>query len=169
MSSTLDWANLFEEEAPRLMRFLRRFGPRISAEDISQDAFAKLISAHASKEDAISSPRAYLIATARNLALNDLRRLARSKTESAGNIDDLIPADAVDAETRLIDQENAKAVSDAFDGLEPHLRDALIFYIVEGMTQPVVAKKLGVSRRTVQRYIETGLAQLTLALTDPDV
>lgn len=26
MTNTLDWAILFEEEAPRLMRFLRRFG-----------------------------------------------------------------------------------------------------------------------------------------------
>ena len=55
MSNTLDWAVLFEEEAPRLMRFLRRFGSRVSAEDVRQEAFAKLV---ATKED-IASPRAY--------------------------------------------------------------------------------------------------------------
>jgi DNA-directed RNA polymerase specialized sigma24 family protein len=61
MSSTLDWANLFEEEAPRLLRFLRRFGPRVSAEDIAQDAFTRLA---ASKAEDIASPRAYLTVTA---------------------------------------------------------------------------------------------------------
>lgn len=70
MTNTLDWALLFEEEAPRLKGFLRRFGARISPEDITQDAFTKLC---ASQEE-IAKPKAYLITTARNLALNDLRR-----------------------------------------------------------------------------------------------
>ncbi len=165
MSSTLDWANLFEEEAPRLMRFLRRFGPRVSAEDVTQDAFTKLYAAN--KED-IVSPRAYLTTTARNLALNDLRRQARSKTDTKADIEDIAPTWTTDPETHLIASEQAKAVSDAFDGLEPHLRDALLFYIVEGLSQPEVAKRMSVSRRTVQRYIETALGQLTLALSDPD-
>jgi len=165
MSSTLDWANLFEEEAPRLLRFLRRFGPKVSAEDVAQDAFTKLYAAN--KED-IVSPRAYLTTTARNLALNDLRRQARSKTDTKADIEDIAPAWTTDPETHLIASEQAKAVSDAFDGLEPHLRDALLFYIVEGLSQPEVAKRMSVSRRTVQRYIETALGQLTLALSDPD-
>ncbi|HRK63499.1 MAG TPA: sigma-70 family RNA polymerase sigma factor [Terricaulis sp.] len=165
MSSTLDWANLFEEEAPRLMRFLRRFGPRISAEDISQDAFAKLCAA---KTGEIANPQAYLMTTARNLALNDLRRQANHKTDPHAGIETLAPASAADPEADLIASEQASAAEAAFAALEPHLREALLLHIIEGLTQPEAARRLGVSRRTLQRYIETALAQLALALAEPD-
>jgi RNA polymerase sigma factor (sigma-70 family) len=165
MTNTLDWANLFEEEAPRLLRFLRRFGSRVSAEDVAQDAFAKLC---ASKTEDIASPRAYLITTARNLALNDIRRQANHKTDAYADIETIAPAAAPDPEAQLIAAEEASAAEAALAALEPHLRQALMLHIIEGLTQPEAAKRLGVSRRTVQRYIETALAQLALALIEPD-
>ncbi|PZO50713.1 MAG: RNA polymerase subunit sigma-24 [Alphaproteobacteria bacterium] len=165
MSSTLDWANLFEEEAPRLMRFLRRFGPRISPEDISQDAFAKLCAA---KTGEIANPQAYLMTTARNLALNDLRRQANHKTDASAGIETFAPASAADPEADLIASEQASAAEAALAALAPHLREALLLHIIEGLTQPEAAARLGVSRRTLQRYIETALAKLALALADPD-
>ena len=163
MSNTLDWTLLFEEEAPRLMRFLRRFGPRVSAEDIKQDAFAKL---YASKAEDIASPRAYLTATARNLALNDIRRQRNAATDAHADIDTIAPAYTADPEAQLIAAEDAAAASAALEALEPHMREALLLHLVEGLTQPQVAQRLGCSRRTVQRYIEAALSQLALALAD---
>jgi RNA polymerase sigma-70 factor (ECF subfamily) len=165
MSSTLDWANLFEEEAPRLMRFLRRFGPRISPEDISQDAFAKLCAA---KSEEIANPQAYLMTTARNLALNDLRRQTNHQTDARADIETLAPAAAPNPESELIAAEETSAAEAALAGLEPHLREALLLHIIEGLTQPEAAARLGVSRRTVQRYIEQALAEMALALAEPD-
>lgn len=165
MSSTLDWANLFEEEAPRLLRFLCRFGPRISAEDISQDAFAKLCAA---KTGEIANPQAYLMTTARNLALNDLRRQANHKTDAYAGIETLAPASTPDPEAELIASERASASEAALAALAPHLREALLLHIIEGLTQPEAAKRLGVSRRTLQRYIETALSEMALALAEPD-
>lgn len=166
MSSTLDWANLFEEEAPRLLRFLRRFGPRVSAEDIAQDAFTKLA---ASKVEDIASPRAYLTATARNLALNDIRRQTNSKTHAHADIETIAPAYTADPEAQLIAAEEAAAADDALNALAPHLKQALLLHLVEGLTQPEAAKRLGVSRRTVQRYITEAMAQLHLALADSEL
>ena len=163
MTNTLDWTVLFEEEAPRLMRFLRRFGPRVSAEDIKQDAFAKL---YASKAEDIASPRAYLTATARNLALNDIRRQRNAATDTCADIETIAPAYTADPETQLIAAEEAAAAAAALNALEPQLRDALLLHLVEGLTQPQVAARLGCSRRTVQRYIEAALSQLALALAD---
>ncbi len=163
MSNTLDWTLLFEEEAPRLMRFLRRFGPRVSAEDVRQEAFAKLYTA---KPEELASPRAYLLTTARNLALNDLRRQTNAKTDVHAAIENIAPAYSPDPEAQLIAAEQAAAASSALEALEPHLRDALLLHLVEGLTQPQVAARLGVSRRTAQRYIEAALSQLALALAD---
>jgi len=165
MSSTLDWANLFEEEAPRLMRFLRRFGPRISAEDISQDAFAKLCAANTEE---IANPQAYLMTTARNLALNDLRRQTNHKTDASAGIETFAPASEANPEAQLIAHEETSAAEAALAALEPHLREALMLHIIEGLTQPEAAARLGVSRRTLQRYIETALSQMALALAEPD-
>lgn len=165
MSNTLDWTLLFEEEAPRLMRFLRRFGPRVSAEDTAQEAFAKLVAA---KED-IASPRAYLTTTARNLALNDLRRQRNAATDTHADIETIAPAYTTDPEAQLIAAEDAAIADTALKALPPHLRDAILLHIVEGLTQPEVAQRLGCSRRTVQRYIEAALSQLALALTEPDI
>ena len=164
MTNTLDWAVLFEEEAPRLMRFLRRFGPRVSAEDTAQEAFAKLVAA----KDDIANPRAYLTATARNLALNDLRRQKNAGTDAHADIETIAPAYTADPEAQLIAAEQAAAAKAALEALEPRLRDALLLHLVEGLTQPEVAHCLGCSRRTVQRYIETALRQLALALSEPD-
>lgn len=164
MTNTLDWTVLFEEEGPRLLRFLRRFGPRVSAEDVRQEAFAKLV---ASNED-IASPRAYLTTTARNLALNDLRRQKNAATDAHAHIETIAPAYTADPEAQLIAAEEAAAAAAALEALEPRLRDALLLHLVEGLTQPEVAKRLGCSRRTVQRYIEAALRELALALTDPD-
>lgn len=165
MSNALDWTVLFEEEAPRLMRFLRRFGPRVSAEDVRQEAFAKLVAAN--RED-IASPRAYLTATARNLALNDLRRQKNAATDAHADIETIAPAYTADPESQLIASEEAAAASAAIDALEPRLREALLLHLVEGLTQPEVAARLGCSRRTVQRHITEALAQLHTRLADPD-
>ena len=142
MTNTLDWTLLFEEEGPRLLRFLRRFGPRVSAEDIKQDAFAKL---YASKSEDIASPRAYLTTTARNLALNDLRRQKNAATDAHADIDTIAPAYTADPETQLIAAEEAAAAAAALEALDPRLRDALLLHLVEGLTQPQVADRLGVS------------------------
>jgi RNA polymerase sigma factor (sigma-70 family) len=166
MSSTLDWANIFEEEAPRLLRFLRRFGPRVSPEDIAQDAFAKLVS---TKAEEIASPRAYLITTARNLALNDLRRQNNAATDTHADIETIAPAYTADPETQLIASEEASAAANALDALDAHLRECLLLHLVEGLTQFEVADRLGISRRTVQRHITQALAQLHLALADPEL
>jgi RNA polymerase sigma factor (sigma-70 family) len=165
MSSTLDWANLFEEEAPRLIRFLRRFGPRVSAEDIAQDAFVKLVDSQA---DNITSPRAYLTATARNLALNDIRRQTNSKTDACADIDAIAADHTADPEAQLIAAEQASAADAALNGLAPDLKEALLLHLVEGLNQPQVAARLGVSRRTVQRRIAEALAQLHARLAAYD-
>jgi RNA polymerase sigma-19 factor, ECF subfamily len=164
MTNTLDWTLLFEEEGPRLLRFLRRFGSRISPEDVRQEAFAKLVAANGD----IANPKAYLTATARNLALNDLRRQKNAATDVHADIETIAPAYTADPEAQLIAFEEAAAAEAAVNALAPRLRDALLLHLVEGLTQPEVAERLGCSRRTVQRYIEAALAQLALALTEPD-
>ncbi len=163
MSSTLDWANLFEEEAPRLMRFLRRFGPRISAEDISQDAFAKLCAA---KTGEIANPQAYLITIARNLALNELRRRDISPVQLAANAEALDPpSEAPSPEENAIASEEAVRLRAALDALPERQRLALTLFKLEGLTHKEIGVRLNVSHRTVERYIADALASCYQSLS----
>ena len=100
--------------------------------------------------------------------LNDLRRQKNAATDAHADIDTIAPAYTADPESQLIAAEQAAAATAALAALAPHLREALLLHLAEGLTQPEVAERLGCSRRTVQRYITQALAQLHLALADPD-
>ncbi len=162
MRAALDWALLFRAEAPRLRRFLRRFGPQVSPEDLVQESFAKLCAAD---ETTISSPRAYLYRTARNLALNELRH-QRSVPVLEG-----IDPDEVDSgclpgpEETLAENERMSAFNAALDALAPHLRQALVLARLERMHETEIAKRMGISRRTVQRYVAQALLECHIAMS----
>lgn len=165
MTSTLDWTLLFEKEGPRLRRFLRRFGPRISPEDVGQEAFANL---YASRSEEITSPRAYLFRTARNLALNDLRHQRVAPTTPVTNPDALgARSSAPNPEEALLSAETIAAVNRAIAALPEHLRAPLLMSRLEGLSHGQIAQKLGLSRSTVKRYIAEALARCHLALADP--
>src|SRR5262245_40377308 len=106
MSVSREFAELFAAETPALRRFLRRFEPAVSAEDVAQDAFARLIAA---KLGSVQSPRAWLFQTARNLALNELRRSKLAPNGATAHLGCLEPAaDAPSAEDFLISMEEAE-------------------------------------------------------------
>lgn len=162
MKKSVDWPRLFRTEGPRLRRFLRRFGPTVSAEDIAQDSFARLCAADAGT---IEQPRAYLYQTARNLAINEYQRARRSPVcpgfeAAAAALPDAEPG----PEERLIAAETLAAVQTALSELPGHQRQALILFKVEGLSHKEIGKRLGVSHRTVERYVADALAHCHAAL-----
>ena len=157
MSDLADLERFFAEEEPRLRRFLRRFGPVISADDIIQDCFARLCAAdHAS----LIEPRAYLFRMARNLALNELKRL---KTRPVTAVRDLarleLPSDAPSPEERLIKADESVQLGAALALLPAHQRAALTMFKGEGLSHKEIGRRLGVSHRTVERYVADALAK----------
>src|ERR1043166_8707259 len=56
------------------------FGPRLAIDDVVQEAFLRVLRARTTEE--LHSPKAFLFATARNLALDQLRRHHVSRTDS---------------------------------------------------------------------------------------
>jgi RNA polymerase sigma factor (sigma-70 family) len=155
---SLEWTKLFRTEAPRLRRFLRRrFGARISPEDIAQESFARLCSV---EEAVIVSPRAYLYRTARNLALNDLRH---QRALSMINVPDPGEVDTGCAHGSNNGEELVR-MRDMLDALPAHLRDVLIMHRLEGLNDRAIAKRMGVSRATAQRYLAQAVDQCHDAL-----
>lgn len=162
MSAFGDLAKFFAVEAPRLRRFLRRFGPAISPEDIAQDSFARLC---AVDPGTVTSPRAYLFRTARNLAITELRRRRRGPIDphaDAGELD--CPAEAPSPEDCTIAANAGELLAAALESLPERKRQALILFKIEGLSHKEIGARLGVSHRTVERYVADALASCNSVL-----
>jgi RNA polymerase sigma factor (sigma-70 family) len=146
---------LFQELAPGLRRFLTRFGPSISPEDVAQDAFAQLAAA---EPGSIEAPRAWLFRTARNLALKELRRL-KTAAAPVGDIAALERAsDTPSPEELVISRDEAGLLRGILELLPERKRVALVLFKVEGLSHKEIGRRLGVSHRTVERYIADAIA-----------
>jgi RNA polymerase sigma factor (sigma-70 family) len=156
MTDVADLARFFAEEEPRLRRFLRRFGPAVSGDDIIQDCFARLCAADRAS---LISPRAYLFRIARNLALNELKRLKTRPIAAVRDIGRLeLPSDAPSPEERLILADESARLRAALALLPAHQRIALTLFKGEGLSHKEIGRRLGVSHRTVERYVADALA-----------
>ena len=157
MSESRELTELFATQAPQLRRFLRRFEPAVSAEDVAQDAFARLI---AMAPGSVQSPRAWLFQTARNLALNELKRSKLTSSGPSAHIAELeCAADAPSAEDFIISAEEADRVRASLMTLPQRQRVSLILFKVEGLSHKEIGKRLGVSHRSVERYVAAAIAK----------
>lgn len=147
---------LFEDMAPGLRRYLSRFGPAISVDDIAQDAFARLAAA---KPGTIEAPRAWLFRTAHNIALNELKRLKTAATDAVGDIAALEqPCDAPSPEDLVVRGDEAERLRGILELLPERQRTSLVLFKVEGLSHKEIGRRLGVSHRTVERYIADAIA-----------
>ena len=145
-----------------LMRSIRN---RDDAEDIVQEAFARLLCVPHLEFDALRA-RNYLFATATNLARDDYRRRKARSQSAHVSLDDL-ELEATDPEPeRLIDAERGCAiVEDALRALPSRSRQAFVLYVHEQMTYERIALGLGVSKKTIERDVALtlGLCRSRLA------
>lgn len=157
---------LFYNEAGVLRRFLRRFGASVSPEDIAQDSFLRLCAADARQ---IVSPRAFLFQTAKNMAVDALRRHKAAPYRAVASID-LVPAaaNAPSPEDHCIAAEEAAALRAAIAALPELERKALLMRRVELLPPAEVAAALGVSERQVQRLVLKAIAFCHVRLTAAD-
>ncbi len=163
MSRLAEFTRLFAAEAPRLQRFLRRFGPAVSAEDIAQDSFERLCAA---EPGSVISPRAFLFRTARNLAINSVIRQARAPVRSADPYELEGTSTEPDPEEHLILSEAVQRLDCALAALPDHKRKALILFKLEKHSYRDIGARLGVSPRTVERYVADALAHCFEELRD---
>ena len=138
----------------------RRFGGQVEIDDIVQEAYVRILRAHAAGP--LASPKAFLFATARNFALDGLRRHAVSRTDPLGEIDSLRVLDECDGipETIARNQEFA-LLTEAIQSLPARCRQILTLRKLYGLSQREIARRLGITESTVSNQITIGIEKCT--------
>lgn len=149
----------FHRHRAWLLAALRlRFG-RDAAEDLAQEAFLRA-SQHAPAAP-LRSPRAWLLTVALNAARDQARRRAvrppLTEAEGAYELKDA-PEPA--------DQDQALLLKQVILALPPRLRETFLLSRFGGMTYEEIARRLQISRKTVEWRMTKALAICAALLKD---
>ena len=151
-------ANVARQQHGPLLRFLaRRAGSLSDAEDILQEAYARILSAE--RRDAVQSLDRYLWRSAMNIAADRGRsRQTRRRLVETYLADEerSMPSAEITAEA----QEELALVCRTVQQLPPRCYDAFMLRIVRGMPFEDVGREMRISSRMAKIYVARTLRSL---------
>lgn len=152
-----DLKRLFLAHRRELQAYLtRRLRDREMAADLTQETFLRFV--EQGSRTTIVDDRSYLYRTARNLAIDHVRRIDRHRTDLetheglAG-----IPEDRPDAERIVDGRQRLERLRAIVEELPMRTRRVFVLNRVEGLTYEEIATKLGISVSSVQKHLTHAL------------
>ncbi len=139
----------------------RKLGCTHNAADLAQDTFVRVIRARTAQEEdgasaaapaEIRDPRAYLATIANGLVVDFFRRqsLERAYLEVLARLPEpQVPS----PEARALILEALAEIDAMLAGMGPKVREAFLLSQLEGLTYAEIARRLGISLRTVNNYM----------------
>src|ERR1700691_1280623 len=151
------FTKLFTESRHALHRYIRRFvGSSETAKEIVQEAFLRTYR----QRDSVTTLRAFLFSTARNLAANEYRHrriTERGTMEDFG--DSRIKTERESLEAELLRDERNQLIQEAIDRLPPQCRAAFTLRVFHECSYKEIAERLGITAKTVEKHIARGLRE----------
>ncbi|MDW7556324.1 sigma-70 family RNA polymerase sigma factor [Azospirillum brasilense] len=143
-----------------LVRLLARMvGSAATAEDLAQEAYLKVRAAE--RDRPVEYPAPFLFQTARNLALDHLRRERRNAVVVTQDITaegmEEVAAPLPSPETAAGDRQRLARMETALAALSERQRRILLLNRMEGLSHAQIAERLEVSVSTVQKDLKTAL------------
>lgn len=137
---------------------LARFPTLPDVDDVVQESLARLVQAR--EVSPIRSARALLFTTARNLALDAVRRQRVVAFEPiTDDTDPTVLTDAADVVASVTKQQELELLTKAIQALPERVRQIFTLRTAYGLTQKQIAEKLGVSESTVEKQMAAGIRQ----------
>ena len=149
------FTKLFAESRDALHRYIRRFvGSSETAKEIVQEAFLRTYRERAT----VTTLRAFLFSTARNLAANEYRHRRTVERGVTGDFgDSRVNPQSESLESELIRDERNRLIQEAIDHLPRQCRAAFTLRVFHECSYKEVADRLGISAKTVEKHIARGL------------
>lgn len=140
---------LFRRYSPELLRFFTR-QTRCSelAADLRQETWLRL---QGRRVEEVGNVRAFLYRIARNLLI-DHHRQQQSRPQLAP-IDETLESQLPEPERATEDNRRLARLQALMEELPEHLRQALLWNRLDGLTQREIGERLGVSESMAGRYI----------------
>lgn len=149
---------LYRDTSAKLMGvLLRMLRERAEAEDALQEVYTRVWLRAGRYDPAKGRGMTWLIAIARNLAIDRLR--ARPEASSDDGLD-LVQDSAPRAETRLVAQGEARRMADCFATLEPERADAVRGAYLNGLSYLELAGRHAVPLNTMRTWLRRSLLRL---------
>lgn len=136
-----------------------------AAEDLLQDLYVKVAAWPADTE--VGNPNALLYRMASNLMLDQMRTDKRAAARNAAWTDlnttrvggEAVSED-VSGERVAQDRQRAAELGRAIASLPPQTRQAFVLHKLYGLSHLEIAAQLGISRKTVEKQVSSGLKRL---------
>jgi len=155
---------LYEADGPLMLAVARRIvRQREIAEDVVHEAFVNIWRRADSFDPARGSARAWMIAVARNAALNSLRKSART-VATAEPVGAAVVDPAPDPQTVLERLRDDDALRACLEILDEDKRRAILLAYMEGLTHTEIAERTAAPVGTVKSWIRRGLIALRSCL-----
>lgn len=155
-------ADLYSEHHGWLKGWLRRkLGCSHQAADIAQDTFIKLLTAPTL--DTLQQPRAYLATVANRLMLDWFRRqtVEQRYLELLASLPE---QEQPSVEEQALFREALFEVDRMLEGLGPKVREVFILSQFEELPYAEIARRVGISVRSVNNYMARAMAHCCLLL-----
>ena len=156
-SRTEIFTKLFAESRQALHRYIQRFvGSSETAKEIVQEAFLRTYR----QRESVTTLRAFLFSTARNLAANEYRHRRIMERGAVGHFgDSRVKTEHESLETEVLRDERNRLIQEAIDRLPPQCRAAFALRVFHECSYKEVADRLGISAKTVEKHIARGLRE----------
>ncbi|SDD24988.1 sigma-70 family RNA polymerase sigma factor [Paracidovorax valerianellae] len=166
---------LYGEHHRWLLGWLRaKLGCPHQAADLAQDTFVRLLvhrlgslgsnnNSHSSDDAAPREPRAYLVTVAGRLVANHFRRLSleRAWLDALATLPE---AQLPSAEQHAMARQALHRLDTALAGLSDRARRAFLLSQIDGQDYARIAATLGVTERSVKRYMAQAFEACILAV-----